>query len=228
MDKFNKILERAIHRKGGEAALNQWLIDPSSDSDLASTEDHRWLSMMTRCIFQAGFVWRVVDQKWPDFETVFFGFVPEKMVLISPDQWENIGQDTRIIRNMQKILSVPKNAQFVLDISQAHGRFGQWVADWPKHDLTGLFEQLKKKGDRLGGVTGMRLLRNMGKDTFVLSNDVLLCLKEAGLDIQRATSKREMQLIQQAFNQWHEESGLPYSHLSRICACSVGDNLPPH
>ena len=21
--------------------------------------------------------------------------------------------------------------------------------------------------------------------------------------------------------QWHEESGLPYSHISRICACSV-------
>lgn len=28
---------------------------------------------------------------------------------------------------------------------------------------------------------------------------------------------------QQAFNDWHKETGLPYSHLSRILSYSVGD-----
>ena len=43
-----------------------------------------------------------------------------------------------------------------------------------------------------------------------------------GLEIgDNPTSQREMKLIQGAFNQWHEESSLPLSHISRICACSL-------
>ncbi len=53
---------------------------------LADTGDDRYLAQMTRCVFQAGFVWRVVDHKWDDFEDVFFGFPPEKIVMLSPEQ----------------------------------------------------------------------------------------------------------------------------------------------
>lgn len=31
---------------------------------LAGSKDDRWLAEMTRCIFQAGFVWRVLNNKW--------------------------------------------------------------------------------------------------------------------------------------------------------------------
>jgi hypothetical protein len=30
-----------------------------------------------------------------------------------------------------------------------------------------------------------------------------------------------MGLIQAAFNQWHQESGFAYSHISRMAACSL-------
>jgi hypothetical protein len=54
--------------------------------------------------------------------------------------------------------------------------------------------------------------------------DVARCLQRAGLEIgENPTSKREMLLVQQAFNRWHEESSLPYSHLSRISALSLGE-----
>ncbi len=72
---------------------------------------------MTRCIFQAGFVWRVVDHKWDDFEDVFFGFPPEKIIMLSPEQIDRFAQNPRIIRNRQKVLSVQANARFILDIS---------------------------------------------------------------------------------------------------------------
>ena len=52
---------------------------------LSQSKDDRWLAQMTRCVFQAGFVWRVVDNKWDDFEDVFFGFPPQKIVMLSPD-----------------------------------------------------------------------------------------------------------------------------------------------
>lgn len=224
MASFRTIHERAKQRKGGEAGLAAWLPQPKSVAELELIPDHRFLAEMTRCIFQAGFVWRVIDQKWPDFEDVFLGFVPEKMVMLSPDQWDRICQDRRVVRNRQKIMSVARNAQFIRELASEQGGFARWMAHWPTQDLIGLFDLMKKRGDRLGGVTGMRALRNLGKDTFLLSADVITCLQGAGLDIDKATSKRELRLIQETFNAWHRETNLPYCQLSRICSCSVGQN----
>jgi len=191
---------------------------------LANTTDDRWLAEMTRCIFQAGFVWRVVNHKWDDFEDVFFGFPPDRIVMLSPEQLDRFAQNPRIIRNRQKVLTVQHNAHFILDIAREYGNFGKFVSKWPGDDLIGLFELMKKRGARLGGMTGQRVLRNLGKDTFIVTGDVTRCLLQQGLDISDSpTSKREYRLIQQTFNEWHAQSGLPYSHLSRIAALSVGD-----
>lgn len=222
MSKFKPILERAAKRHGGREVLDELMPDVRSPRALAGTKDDRWLAQMTRCVFQAGFVWRVVDHKWDDFETVFFGFPPEKIVMLSPDQIDRFAQDKRIIRNRQKVLAIQANALFILDIQKEYGSFGKMVSKWPQDDLIGLFALMKKRGSRLGGMTGQRILRNMGKDTFVITGDVTRCLIRAGLDIKpEPTSQRELKLIQEAFNFWHEETGLPYSHLSRIAALSV-------
>jgi 3-methyladenine DNA glycosylase Tag len=222
MEKFAAIYQRACERKGGEAALERLLPKVRSARALANTGDDRYLSEMTRCVFQAGFVWRVVDHKWDDFEDVFFGFPPAKIVLLSPDQIDRFSQNPRIIRNRQKVLCVQHNARFILEVAKEHGSFGRFVSRWPQEDLIGLFGYMKKHGARLGGMTGQRVLRNMGKDTFVITGDVTRCLQRAGADITaNPTSKRELALIQATFNHWHEESALPYSHMSRICACSL-------
>ena len=48
-----------------------------------------------------------------------------------------------------------------------------------------------------------------------------------GVDIsEKATSQRDLKRIQEAFNHWHEESGLPMTHISRILSYTVGDNVP--
>jgi hypothetical protein len=41
------------------------------------------------------------------------------------------------------------------------------------------------------------------------------------------TSKRDLAKIQAQFNAWAQETGLPYTHLSRICAMSIGENYAP-
>ena len=226
MKKFSSIYQKALKRKGGEKGLKSWLPQkPYSPQKLSSILDDRHLSMMTRCVFQAGFAWKVINDKWDDFETVFFGFSPEKMVLLSPDQLSKIGKDARIVRNMQKILSVPKNAQYMIDRAKDYGSFSNYIAQWSIENIIGLHADLKKNGSRLGGMTGPRVLRSMNKDTFLLTADVVACLQGAGLDIKNTpSSQREMTDIQNTFNQWHQETGLSLSTLSRICACSVGEN----
>ena len=101
------------------------------------------------------------------------------------------------------------------------------AATWPSADEAGLLALLAKRGGRLGGLTGQTLLRSLGWDGSVLSQDVLLCLREAGLDIAAdVKSKSGLAKAQAQFNAWAAETGLPYVHLSRICAMSIGDNDP--
>ncbi len=222
MQKFSQIHERAKQRKGGDAALAELMPAVRSARALARTADHRWLAQMTRCVFQAGFVWRVVDSKWPGFEELFFGFPPERILMLSPEQIDRFASDSRIIRNRQKVLSVQQNARYLVDVSAQHRSFGRFVASWPDEDLIGLFEHMRRGGSRLGGMTGQRVLRNMGRDTFILTGDVVRCLQRAGVDIGDSPgSKRELRRVQDAFNDWHQQSGLPYAQLSRIAACSL-------
>ena len=51
------------------------------------------------------------------------------------------------------------------------------------------------------------------------------CLREAGFDISETpASKRDLTKVQEQFNDWAEETGMPYRHLSLICAFSMGEN----
>ena len=228
MQSFDQIYQRALKRKGGKAQLQALLPEVVSPTAASNIGSDRFLAEMTRCIFQAGFVWRVINLKWQGFEDAFFSFVPLKMLLLSPEQIERLGKDTRIVRNMQKIISVPKNAQFILDIEREHNSFGEFIGHWPGDNLVELFQIMKKRGNRLGGMTGPRVLRNLGIDTYILTKDVVHCLQLADIDIRdNPSSKRDQLKIQTAFNQWQSESGLPLAHISRICACSVGKNNLP-
>jgi len=202
MISFSEIHQRAVDRKGGVKELNSLLPKQANSEVLVMLDSDRFLAEMTRCIFQAGFVWKVIDQKWDGFEEVFYSFDPNIILSLSVDDWAEIRNDTRIVRNNQKITSVRENAQFIDDILMHYDTFSTLIATWPESDLIGLFELLKKKGSRLGGLTGQRFLRNVGKDSFILTKDVVACLKNSGLDIKDSpTSKRELLSIQKTFNQ---------------------------
>ena len=224
--KFRTIRARAAKRKGGESNLFNLLPKISSKKKLKGLGNDRYLAMMTKVVNQAGFSWKVIENKWPEFEEAFFSFDTDKLVLLSPEQWEGYLTDRRVVRNGQKINALQKNLFFVLEVIREYGSFGNFIANWPSSDQIGLMEYLKKHGGRLGGNSGMYFLRRMGKDSFILSRDVIAVLKSIGLEIaDRPASKRDLRNIQDQFNAWHEESGLPLSHLSRIAACSVGENF---
>jgi 3-methyladenine DNA glycosylase Tag len=170
-------------------------------------------------------VWSVIENKWPGFEAAFLKFEPQRL-LPQPDEfWEGLASDKRIVRNAPKIMAVRENARFVADVAGEHGTFAKFLAQWPKGDQVGLLELLAKRGTRLGGKTGQYFLRFIGKDCFVTSNDVVACLRDAGLDIAESpTSRKDLRKIQDQFNAWAKESGLSLTHISRICAMSIGEN----
>ncbi len=228
MPSFKKIRERAAKRKGGEAVLDRLLGAKPDNAALAKVPDDRILSTMAERIFSAGFVWRVIQQKWPGFEEAFLGFEPRTLLFQPEDFWHELSSDKRIVRNGQKIMSVRENAAFVDRVSKEHGSFGKFLAAWPADDQIGLTAYLGKHGSRLGGATGQYLLRWLGWDTYIVSRDMAAALRDAGLDIAQApTSKKDLKKVQDQINAWAKETGLPRMHISRILSMSIGENNSP-
>ena len=81
---------------------------------------------------------------------------------------------------------------------------------------------MKKRGAQLGGQSAASFLRMVGKDSFRLSPDVVAALKAQGIVDKMPTSKRDLQLAQNAFNQWQNQSGQPLSHISMLLSFTVG------
>ena len=177
---------------------------------------------MTACVFRSGFVWQVIEHKWPGFEAAFHGFDVMRCAMLSDEELEALSVDTRIVRNVKKITSVRNNAQFVRAVREEHGSFGRFVADWPVDDIVGLWTTLKKRGDRLGGATGAFFLRFIGKDTFMLSSDVVKALKKQRVVDKAPGGAKALAKVQAAFNAWRAESARPLCQISRVLACSVG------
>ncbi|WP_417690376.1 DNA-3-methyladenine glycosylase I [Pseudidiomarina sp.] len=218
--KFAYFHERAIARKG-EKELKARLPKLASAAQLREQSDAFYLAEMTRGIFRAGFVWRIIDAKWPGFEEAFSGFVPLYWQQVPPERLEQLADDTRIIRNWQKIETVPVNARMIVEISEEYGSFGEFLAQYPSEQQAQLLTYFKKHGSRLGGATAQHFLRRVGWDGYVLSPDVLTALRNHKLLEGSETSQRGLKQIQNVFNGWHEETGLPFSHLSRILSMTV-------
>ncbi|WP_100658677.1 DNA-3-methyladenine glycosylase I [Alteromonas flava] len=223
-EKFAAIYARAAKRKGGEQALEKLLGEPLAPKELAQVGDDRFLAEFTKKVFQSGFVWRVVRQKWPDFEELFFGFDIEKVLLMPDEMLERKAADPRIIRNYNKVKTIRDNALMIADVRQQHGSFAKFVAQWPADDVVGLWDYLKKRGARLGGNTGPYALRFLGKDTFLLSKDVEDYFTQHKLIEGSARSKRSLTTINQTFLEWQQQSGRSLQAISQVVAFSCGDN----
>ena len=221
MKSFNWIYEHVQAHKAGQD-IEALLPQVKSADELKAIGDDRFLSEMSLRVFRAGIRHAVVDAKWPAFELAFYGFDPEKIILMSDDQLENLMQNDQIIRHWGKIKSVRTNAAMITELAAQHGSFAHFIADWPVTDIIGLWALLKKQGQQLGGKSGAYFLRQIGKDTFVLTDDVVAALKAQDIIDKAPTSKRDLQIVQNCFNQWQQESGRPMAHISRLLSYTVG------
>ena len=224
LEKFDDIYQRAADRKGGAAKLNILLGPGKQDHLLATITDDRFLSEFSKKVFQSGFVWRVVENKWPNFEESFFNFNIEKVLMMPEEMMERKASDPKIIRNFNKVKTIKANAVMIFDEQQPGHSFAEFIAKWPSNDITGLWAYLKKNGQRLGGNTGPYALRALGKDTFLLSRDVEAYFRTHDIITGGIQTKSSLSAIQASFNHWQQQCDLSLSQLSRLIAYATGDN----
>ncbi|MGI9352632.1 MAG: DNA-3-methyladenine glycosylase I [Rhizobiaceae bacterium] len=222
MSSFAEILDRAFKRHGKpEMQAHLEASVPKSSAELSAIPDNRWLSQATRCVFQAGFNWKVIEAKWDGFETAFEGFDIGRWVLANDDDIARLVGDKRIVRNPQKIRTVPENARFIAEISNIHNGFGTWISQCSPTERNLLLEELNKRGSRLGAMTGQYFLRFLGADCYILSRDVTAALVHQGIIDKQPTSKKAMAAVQEAFNGWMDDSGYTLTQISRVLARSI-------
>lgn len=221
--RFAEIRDRAEARKGGADALEALLAESPEPRDLSTLGDDRILSEFSKRVFQSGFNWSVVEKKWPGFEIAFDGFDIARNAFMNDEDFDRHLKNTDIVRHAKKILSIRDNAIFLSDLAREHGSAGRFFQDWPAENLVGLWAVMKKRGARLGGVTGQYSLRFLGKDCFIISRSVANAMRMMGVIEGSETSQKSHRAIQAQFNDWAAETGETFTRLSRILAMSVDD-----
>ena len=220
MVNFGEIYKSAlvIH---SEQKLASRLTSVSEKHQIENMADSYYLSMMSRRIFRAGLKHSMVDKKWPHFENVFQQFDLDEVRTLSDDDLDLMMQDRGLIRHWGKLSAMRENAQVMHDISQNHGSFGRFLAEWKSSEIVKLWYHLKLNFRQLGGNSAPYFLRMVGKDTFLLTNDVLSALKQWDVYEGPGQSMKDREYLQSCFNYWVKESHRPLCQVSQIMALSV-------
>lgn len=164
-----EITRIAARRKDGAATLERLLSRPLSPRKIHKILNDRWLSAMTKCIFQAGFNWQIIENKWERFEEVFEGFDVDRWMMMSDDDLDQLLKIDGIVRNVVKIRSVRENATFLKEVGDAHGSVGDYFSSWKPADYCNNLRELQKNGARLGGKTSQIFLQRMGVDAIAFT-----------------------------------------------------------
>jgi 3-methyladenine DNA glycosylase Tag len=101
------------------------------------SSDNGYLAQMTKAIFQAGFSWRVVNDKWPNFQQAFDGFDVGTVAAYDEREMDRLLSDEGIVRNGRKISATIENANAMQRISVEHGSFYGYLRsmdDWSYAD----------------------------------------------------------------------------------------------
>jgi DNA-3-methyladenine glycosylase I len=113
-------------------------------------DDNGYLEELTKAIFQAGFSWRVIRDKWPNFQKAFDAFDVVTVAGYSKPDIERLANDAGIVRNRRKIEATIHNARVMWDLIQEHGSFHTYLRSLDNLDYAGRREELGGRFKNLG------------------------------------------------------------------------------
>lgn len=99
--------------------------------------DNGYLEVLTKVIFQSGFRWSVVEDKWPNFRVAFSNFDIDEVAEYGPPEIERLMADDGIVRNGRKIEGTIHNAASMRQLAEKHGSVKAWLTSnshlpWPE------------------------------------------------------------------------------------------------
>lgn len=93
-------------------------------------DDRKHFEFLTLEGAQAGLSWLTVLRKRTGYQQAFSQFDVEKIAAYTPQEYQQLYNDTHIIRNRLKIQATVHNAQRFLEVQATFGSFDQYIWDF--------------------------------------------------------------------------------------------------
>jgi DNA-3-methyladenine glycosylase I len=83
--------------------------------------NHGYFEKLTQTVFQTGFSWKVVHDKWPNFQAAFDDFDIDRVASYDERDVERLLADEGLVRNGRKIQGTIDNARILQGLIARHG-----------------------------------------------------------------------------------------------------------
>jgi DNA-3-methyladenine glycosylase I len=120
--------------------------------------DNGYFEELTQAVFQAGFSWQVVRDKWPDFQRAFDGFDIASVAGYAEPDIERLASGPGIVRNRRKIEATVHNAQVMWELIQEHSSFHAYLRSLDQSDYAGRRKELSDRFKGLGPTAVFKFL----------------------------------------------------------------------
>ena len=127
-------------------------------------DDNGYLEILAKSIFQAGFSWQVIRQKWPDFRRAFDGFDIETVAAYGEPDLDRLLSDERIVRNGRKIAAIIQNARIMRELSAEHGSIYNYLRSLDGLSYAQRRRALTRRFHHLGTTGCFVFLYTVGED----------------------------------------------------------------
>lgn len=123
--------------------------------------DDEYLERMTKSVFAAGLDWKMIENKWPNFQKAFEGFSAQKVAKFSGKRVRALMEDAGIIRNEKKIVATIHNAEQLTKVTKQFGSFKKYLDSFGK-DEESLQDDLQERFEHIGPSSSRTFLWSVG------------------------------------------------------------------
>lgn len=127
-------------------------------------DDSGYFEEMTKTVFRSGFSWKVIENKWPNFQKSFAQFSVNKVAAFDERDVDRLLADTSIVRNGRKIESTIHNARALKAIQKEFGSFEKYLRSLDGVGYPAVAKDLKNRFKHLGRTGTFTFLWSVGEE----------------------------------------------------------------
>lgn len=122
-----------------------------------------YFEKITQAVFQAGFSWAVIRNKWPNFRDAFANFDIDKVAAFTVEDIERLLENEGIVRNGRKIEATVHNARVCQQLIAEHGSFDAYLRAMDGLDYEKRSKMLAKRFKFMGAMGAYFFFYSVGE-----------------------------------------------------------------
>jgi 3-methyladenine DNA glycosylase Tag len=127
-------------------------------------DEKGYFEILSKAVFNAGFSYQVVRNKWEGIMEVFHEFDPNIISKWTNDEISIALSSPKIIRNSRKVTAIVSNAKLFLELIEKHGTFENYLKSFRDKCYEDRQKILSKQFKWLGPTGAHFFLWSIGED----------------------------------------------------------------